>query len=148
MGQLLSPKRGPRVAFKRSTSPLTTGTLWTYTGGIAILGAFGIVRTVIQSQATTAKLSAKNDALTAVDLCGTGDLNALVAGTIVQLPAALATALPVTATNGVALGLLALPIYAICTTSGIITVTYGAASTGVVDWYLRWEPITTNASVV
>lgn len=147
MGAVVENSTLQRIATKRSGSPFATGTLWTYTGGIRILNIYGIVRTAVQAQTTNCKLSAKNDALTAVDICANGDLNGLVAGTIVQLPAALATALPVTATNGVALGLLALPIVTICTTSGIITTTFGAASTGAVDWYMLWEPVTLGATV-
>lgn len=146
--QFVAPaRRNPRVIRKRSASPLTTGTLFSYTGGIRILGLYGIVRTAIQAQATTVKVSAKNDALAAVDLCTTGDANALAVGTLLQIPAAVGSAMPVTATLGVALQLLALPIATICTTAGIITVTYGAASTGVIDWFMVWEPLTLDAKV-
>jgi hypothetical protein len=146
MTLILPPTPTPLIAYKRSASPLTTGTLWTYTGGIYVLAIHGIVRTVIQAQATNVKLSLKNDALTAFDLCTNLDATGDAVGTVYSLPAAVASALVAT-TDGALITLLAQPHLAICSTSGVITVTYGAASTGIIDWYMRWEPATPNASV-
>ncbi len=143
---LVPPSRASRTAFKRSASPLTTGTLWTYTGGIRIHDIFGVVRTVIQGQTTTVKLSVKNDALTAIDLCATVDIDADAVGTLYALPAAVGSAMVATTLGG-ALSLLVVPYVVLPTTSGIITVTYGAASTGVIDWYLGWSALTPNANV-
>ena len=143
---LLPPVRGENIAFKRSASPLTTGTLWTYTGGIRVHAINGVVRTIIQNQTTNLKLSIKNDSLTAIDLCTNVDIDTDAVGTLYSLPAAVGSAMVAT-TLGAALALLVAPFEAIPSTSGIITVTYGAASTGVVDWYLRWSPITPGATV-
>jgi hypothetical protein len=141
---------GPRLAYKRSASPLTTGTLWTVTGGILITEIYGIVRTVVQTQATTVGLSGKNDSLTAVTYdAATLDLNAAVAGSVIARPAAFASAMVLYA-NGTALGLNLqnTPIVLIPTTSAIIKVTYGAASTGVIDWYMQYMPLVSNTTVV
>lgn len=147
MALLIPPSRLPRIAFKQSTSPLTTGTLWTFTGGIRIHAIHGRVSTAIQALATNTKLSVRCDALTAFDLCVNADITGDAVGTVLSLPAAVASAL-VETTDGVLLSLLALPHAALCTTSGVVTVTYGAAATGAIAWYMLWEPMTANASVV
>jgi hypothetical protein len=129
-----------------NTSPLTNKTLWTYTGGILVRQIVGRVSTVIETATTNCKLSAKNDALTAVDLCINADLTADAVGTVLSLPAAVGSAL-VETTLGALLNLLAQPIILIPSTSGIITVTFGANSTGAIDWYLHWQPAVAGATV-
>jgi hypothetical protein len=134
--------------FERSTSPLTSGTLFTYTGGILIRALYGIVRTAIQAQITQTKLSVRNDALAATDLCATADIGGATVGTLFHITNNPAQSLQVHPngidTNG---NNISLPYGCICTNSGVVTVTYGAASTGVIDWYIVWEPITPGATV-
>lgn len=135
---------------KVNSSPLTTGTLWTVTGGIKVITIFGIVRTVVQSQATTVKLTTTVDSLTAVDLSNaTADLNAAAVGTVIQRTAAVAGTMTLHA-NGAALQLQLenTPVFIIPTTSAVIAVTYGAASTGAVTWYMTWEALVSGATVV
>lgn len=136
-----------QLATKQSASPLTTGTLWTFTGAILIERIFGVVTTVIQAQATTVKLSIVSDALSAYDICATKDANAFAVGSMLSITGTAANAM--VGTNG--LGALApsqaSPIYATCITSGTITVTYGAASTGAILWYLLWRPLSVGATV-
>src|SRR5208282_34598 len=55
--------------------------------------------TVVQSQATTFKYSAKVGALTTVDVCATGDLNAFPAGGVISPITSFATALVVASPN-------------------------------------------------
>ena len=54
-----------RMATKTSASPLTTGTLFNYTGSVRIQAIIGRVTTIIQSQATTIQLKVTPDALAA-----------------------------------------------------------------------------------
>ena len=135
-------------AVKESATPLTTGTLWTYTGGIRIVHIFGIVKTVLTAGATTVKLSVKPDAQTAVDICATKDINGFAAGSLLEITGTAAGAM--VGTTAVAVRAPATqvsPITTICVTSGIITVTYGAATVGAITWYLVWEPLTIAATV-
>jgi hypothetical protein len=123
-----------QLASKRSTSPLTSGTLWTYTGGIHIVALYGIVRTQIQNQVTNAKLSAQNDALAASDLFSNANIANDTVGTLFHITDSSATALQQHSTGIDAnSNNLAVPIGTICTDNGVITVTFGAASTGVID---------------
>lgn len=138
-----------RYASKTSASPLTTGTLFTFTGGIEILRITGLVTTVIQAQATTVKLSITPDAQTPVDICATKDVNAFAAGSLLQITGTAANAM--VGTTAVAVTAPATqtgPITAMCVTSGTITVTYGAASTGAIRWDIVWRPLTAGATLV
>lgn len=138
-----------RYASVTSSSPLTTGTLFTFTGGIEILRITGLVTTVIQAQATTVKLSVQPDAQTAVDICATKDVNAFAAGSLLQITGTAANAMVgTTAVAVTAPATQANPITAMCVTSGIITVTYGAASTGAIRWDIVWRPLTAGATLI
>ena len=131
-----------------SASPLTTGTLFTFTGSIEIVRISGRVSTVIQSQATTVKLSVQPDAQTAVDICATKDVNAFAAGSLLEITGTAAGAM--VGTTAVAVRAPATQIAVItttCVTSGIITVTYGAASTGAIVWEMAWRRLSAGATV-
>ena len=136
----------PQFAQKQHTSPLTTGNIFTYTGTIEILAVWGRVTTVVQSQATTIKLSAVNDALSAYDLGTTVDGNAAAVGTLLSLPAAAGSAHIHTA-NGVLNPTQASRIITTCTTSGVIKATYGAASTGAILYQCLWRPLSAGATL-
>lgn len=136
----------PRLATAASASPLTTANLFTYTGTIEIMAIVGRVTTVVQAQATTTKLSVVSDALSAYDLCTTVDLTAAAVGTLLSITGTAANAMVATA-SGVLAPTQASRIIATCTTSGVIKVTYGAASTGAISWFLQWRPISAGATV-
>ena len=127
----------------------TTGTLFTVSGGpVWVVGIFGFVTTVIQAQATTFKISGKSGALTAVDICATGDLNGLAVGTLVMPVTTFATALAVAATNGVqiAVPITAPPMSWIQNTGTIIGTTV-ATSTGAIQWSCVYLPLAPGASI-
>ena len=136
----------PRVATATSASPLTTGTIFTYTGTIEIMAIVGRVTTVVQAQATTVKLSTVNDALSAYDLCTTVDANAAAVGTLLSITGTAANAMVATA-GGALAPTQASRIITTCTTSGIIRATFGAASTGAIAWMLVWRPVSAGATV-
>lgn len=140
--------RVTQLATKTSTSPLTTGTLFTYTGAIEIVHIIGTVTTPIQAQATTIKLKITPDALAAYDICGTVDGNAFVAGTLLSITGTAAGGMVATdAVGSIAPGQ-ANSVVATCITSGAIGVVYGAASTGAIVWEMAWRPLSADASVV
>jgi len=137
-----------RFVSRVSTSPLTTGTIFTFTGGIELIRITGLVTTVIQAQATTVQLSIKPDSQTAVNICATKDINAFAAGSLLSITGTTAGAM--VGTTAVAVRAPATqvnPVIAMCVTSGVITVTYGAASTGAIRWDLVWRPMTAGARV-
>ncbi len=147
LSQILGSTAGshPRFLEKQHASPLTTGNIFTGTGCIEILALWGRITTVVQSQATTIKLSAVSDALSAYDLGTTVDGNAGAVGTLLSLPAAAASAHILTA-NGVLNPTQASRIILECTTSWAIKATYGAASTGAILYRLLWRPLSSGAT--
>lgn len=137
----------PRIAAKQHTSPLTTGNIFTFTGSIEIMAIWGRVTTVVQSQATTIKFSVVNDALAAYDLDTTVDGNAAAVGSLLSITGTAAGAAVITA-NGVLAPTQASRIITTCTTSGVIKVTYGAASTGAILYQILWRPLSTDATLI
>jgi hypothetical protein len=126
---------------------LTSGTLFNYTGTIEIVSIVGRITTDTEAATNTCKLSVVSDALTAVDLCATKDLNHLHAGTLLHIDGTLANAMIGVDVVGVAISQ-AGKITATCVTSGTITVTYGtAAKDGGITWELSWLPLSQSATV-
>ena len=146
-GQAIQPDTGGwRFATATSTSPLTAATLFTYTGTIEAIFA-GRVSTVIQSQATTVKLQVTSDALAAADLCGTKDVNAFLAGTLLSITGAVATGAVGATGVANAAGPLTTSLMT-SVTSGTIQPVFGAASTGAIVWMVRWRPVSVGATLV
>ncbi len=137
---------GKKYVTYQSTSPFATGNIFTITGDVEILSLTGIVTTAIQSQATTVKLSALCDALTVYDLCATLDINAFAVGSALGITGVVTDAmLGVTGVGVVAGQLISNRIHTI--SGGYIKVTFGAASTGVIDWKCVWIPLSSNGKV-
>lgn len=132
---------------KTSTSPLTTGSLFTWAGSIGIVSITGRVSTIIEAQATTVKLSITPDALAAYDICTTKDINAFAVGSLLSITGTAADAMIGTTAVGTLAPGQASMIIATCITSGTITVTYGAASTGAIVWEILWIPLNAAGTV-
>lgn len=138
----------PRIASVTSASPLATGTLFTYAGSIEIMQIIGRVSTVIAGQATTVKLGILPDAQSLYDICATKDINAFAAGSLLTITGtAVDNMVSITARDAMAPAQ-ANSVVASCVTSGIVKVTYGAASTGAIVWQMLWRPLSTDATVV
>jgi len=135
----------PSTAIDQSPSPLANRAVFNFTGEIAFL-ITGKVTTAIQAQATTAKVSVKSDALASYDICTTLDINGFVAGTLLTVDGTVADALK--GVSGVAVAPQGAAIVAACVTSGQITVTFGAASTGAIEWDIQWWPKNAKGNVV
>jgi len=126
----------PNDAAKTNPSPLTSGNIFKFTGSISFK-INGRVTTNIQVQVTTVKISVKPDALAAFDICTTLDISGFAAGSLLTIDGTPGDAMKGTTGVGVAVDQVT-PILATCVTSGIITVTYGAASTGGITWEIEW----------
>lgn len=135
-----------RLATATSTSALTTGTIFSYTGSIEFK-IIGRVSTVIQSQATTVKLGVVSDGFALYDICGTVDINAFTAGSLISITGTAAGGAVSTTSVGAIAPFQANTVLATCVTSGVIRATFGAASTGAIVWQMIWRPISTGATV-
>lgn len=146
---LLAIALGIKVSKAANASPLATGgvNLFTITGGRILLTAlYGEVTTVIQSQSTTVQLVSTPTTLgSAVNLSSTGlDINALQVGGHITLPATPAAATALISGNG---GYIDLSAARLMVPPGIISVNYGAASTGAIEWDLIYVPYDAGATV-
>jgi hypothetical protein len=120
----------------------TTQTIFTVTGGRVLLRLlFGEVTTIIQSQATTLKVTSAPTTGTAVDLTSTLDINAKEAGTLLLVEGD-GTAL-IGANAGAALSAPGMPLTIIPT--GVIRIETGATSTGATKWTAYWLPLDEGA---
>lgn len=145
---ILKNPSGGGLATKTSSSPLTTGNLFTYTGTIAIAAIIGRVSTIVQNQATNCKLSVVADALAAYDICSNLDIDSFAAGSLLSITGTAANALVGTTAVGAIAPAQTNMVIATCVASGLITVTYGAASTGAIVWEISWIPLSSGASLV
>ena len=138
---------GPNCLSKVSTTPLTTGTLFNFKGSIVINNIIGTVISAIQAQATTVVLTLVCDSLAAVTIGASKDINNFTAGSLLSITGTTAAAIISVTSVGVIGPGQASSIVATCITSGIIKVTYGAASTGSIRWDCEWYPIATGSLV-
>ena len=140
-----------RKTCERATAALpqtTDGALFRVTGGkIRVLGIYGEVTTVIQTQANNTKLKF-NPAGTGsdVDLCAVLDISADAVGTIYSIVGVVATAMKSTTLWGVlpadniaAPGLVLAP--------GDIELDCAASNTGSVKWTIEYEVVDAGANV-
>jgi hypothetical protein len=134
------------IAAFPSTSPLTSGTVFSFTGSIKFT-IIGRVIHAIQAQATTVKLSVVCDSLASFDICSTLDLNGFPIGSLLTITGTAANAMVGTTGVGVAAPGQANAITATCIKSGTITVTYGAASTGAIEWEIQWTALNAEGNV-
>jgi hypothetical protein len=135
----------PNVVAYPSSSPLTNATVFSFTGSIAFR-IIGRVITAIQAQATTVKMSVKSDALAASDICATLDINGFAVGSLLTIDGTVADAMK--GTSGVSDAPQGAALVATCVTSGIITTTFGANSTGAIQWEIQWQPLNAKGNVI
>jgi hypothetical protein len=135
----------PNIAADASPSPLANRAIFNFTGDVAFT-IIGKVITQIQNQATTVKLSVVSDALASFDICTTKDINNFLVGTQLSIDGTPGD--PMIGTTGVGTAKRqALQVVATCITSGQITVTFGAASTGAIEWEIQWVPLNAQGNV-
>lgn len=129
-----------------STSALTSGTLFTWTGSIEFY-LIGRVTTIIQNQATNTKITVTPDALAAYDICANLDIDTFAAGTLLSITGTAANAMVGTTAVGSLAPGQANPVYVTCVTNGVISTVFGAASTGAIVWELLWRPLQAGSTV-
>ena len=143
-------RRTPHIV-ERATANLpqtADGALFRITGGkIRVLGIYGEVTTVIQTQANATKLKHNPSGTGSdVDLCATLDITADAVGTVYSITGTLATAMKSTtlwlvvpaddiAKPGLILG------------PGDIELDCAASNTGKVKWTLNYELVDSGANV-
>lgn len=120
------------------------GTIFTVSGGpIEILEIYGIVTTVIQTQACNLSLEVIDTASTTTTaICGTVNISAAAVGSFLTITGTLATAMIVNA-GGTCIGQ-ATPVVV---PVGTIKALTSATNTGQVQWGIRYRPLAAGATV-
>jgi len=129
---------------ERATASIAAGGtqhLFTITGGrVRLCSIIGEVTTIIQVQATTAKLTATPTVGSAVDLCATSDITGKEVGSLLTISGLAATALVMALAGGVG-G----QMHPVILATGYLDLILGAASTGYIKWQARYMPIDPGA---
>lgn len=113
-----------------------TGTIFTITGSVVVLGLVGVVSTVFAATAVNLSLgiTGNNTALAANPAAA---YNATAVGSVISLPSALGGQLPAAVSaKGSAAGL-----DSFIAENTNITITTDATNTGAVTWTLLWVPL-------
>jgi hypothetical protein len=137
-----------RPSTNTGNTPLGSVNLFTVSGGRILLRAFvGTVKTIIQAQATTVKFTSTPTTGSAIDLnvATASDLTGREVGGMVTLPNPPAAATVAVITNA---GYTNLEPLSVVIPAGVISVTYGAASTGAIQYDLIYVPLDNGAQVV
>lgn len=137
--------KGRPLARPAATLPATTHTpYFTIAGGRVILTALvGEVTTVIQAQANAVKLISTPTVGTAVDLCGTVDINGKEVGCLLGI-----TGLPSDAMVATNAGLTPVMYRRLIIPIGTIDFSTAATSTGATKWLVMWLPYDDGATLV
>ena len=138
----LMPYKGvgaaPSVAVQHTkVLPATaTGTIFTVTGSVVVLGLVGVVSTAFAASAVNLSLGITGKAA-AIAANPAAPYNATAVGSLIQLPSSLGGVLPAAvAANGSAASL---DSFVLKDTN--VTVTTDATNTGAVSWALLWVPL-------
>jgi hypothetical protein len=140
----------PQLATKTSTTPLTDGTIFTFTGSIEILNIIGRVTDAHPVAANNCKLTITPDALAAYDICANKDLTGLGLGTLLTITGTAANAAVATTAVGTLAPGQANSVIATCITSGVISTVFSDTGNqaAAIDWEMVWRPLSAGASVV
>lgn len=143
-------RRTPQICERATdTLPQTTDeALFRITGGkIRVLGIYGEVTTVIQTQANATKLKHNPSGTGSdVDLCATLDITADAVGTVYTIVGVLATAMKST-TLWLAVPADSIPYPGLVLGPGDIELDCAASNSGSVKWTLVYELVDSGANV-
>jgi hypothetical protein len=143
-------RRVPNLTVRPTGNLAQTGDLELFRisgGKVRILGIYGEVTTVIQTQANATKLKHNPDGTGSdVDLCATLDITADAVRTIYTIVGVLATAMKST-TLGVVVPADNIPAPGIVLDEGAIELDCAASNTGQVQWTVEWVPVDPGANL-
>lgn len=127
---------------------LTSGTMFTWTGAIEMLYLIGTVTSNIEAAGTTVQLQANPDSLGAINLTdAVADLNNAQAGTLIDITGTINAQAVLTVGGVIGPASQVAPVMLTSRTNGVITVTYGNASSGEIRWDICWRPVSPGATV-
>jgi hypothetical protein len=135
-----------RTTVKKTCATPVTQNLFTVSGGaVKILGIVGHITTAIAAGANNAKLVYTSTGGAAVDLCATVDIASAAVRKLLTITGVKANAMAVSADEGVVVN--AVATAPIIVTPGILSLNCSAGTTGVIDWYVLYEPMAIGATI-
>jgi len=135
-----------RTTAKKTAATPVTQNLFTVSGGaVRILSIVGHITTAIAAGANNAKLVYTSTGGAAVDLCAAADIAGMAIRKLLTITGIAANAIALSAAEGVVVS--AVATAPIIVTPGILSLNCTAGTTGVIDWYIQWEPLAIGATV-
>jgi hypothetical protein len=129
---------------KKTISSIVTGNLFTVAGAVKVTSIVGVITTGIQATANATKLQFTPTGGSATDLCATLDITGSAIRKIFYITGTKADALAVSTDAGICIAPLA---SSLVLGPGILSINCAATSTGVIDWYIRYEPLSSTSSI-
>lgn len=137
-----------RTCVKKTAATPVTQNLFTVAGGaIRILNIVGHITTACAAGANNTKLVHTSTGGAAVNLCAVLDTASAAIRLMLGITGVAANAMIKSAAEGVLVAAesMASPI---TVTPGIISLNCSAGTTGVIDWYIEYEPMASGATIV
>ena len=135
-----------RTTAAKNVASVTTANLFTVgTGPVRLLGIAGHITTAIQASANATKLVHTSTSGAAIDLCATLDVTGSAVRKLLTITGTKANAMALSADEGVIVDNLATPLIL---TPGVLSLNCAASTTGVINWYVLYEPLAPGANMV
>lgn len=135
-----------RTCAKKTAATPVTQDLFTVTGGaVRILAIVGHITTEIAAGANNAKLVFTSAGGAAVDLCSAADIAGMAIRKLLTITGIAADAIALSAAEGVVVS--AVATAPIIVTPGVLSLNCTAGTTGVIDWYIEYEPLASGATI-
>lgn len=135
-----------RTTAKKTAATPVTQNLFTVSGGaVRILAIVGHITTAIAAGANSAKLVYTSTGGAAVDLCAAADIAGMAIRKLLTITGIAANAIALSAAEGVVVN--AVATTPIIVTPGVLSLNCSAGSTGVIDFYIEYEPLAIGATI-
>ena len=135
-----------RTTAKKTAATPVTQNLFTVAGGaIRILAIVGHITTAIAAGANNAKLVFTSTGGAAVDLCAAADIAGMAIRKLLTITGTAANPIALSAAEGVVVS--AVATTPIIVTPGVLSLNCTAGTTGVIDWYIEYEPLAAGAAI-
>jgi hypothetical protein len=136
-----------RTCVKSTCADVSTQNLFTVAGGaVRILAIVGHITTALEAKANATKLVYTSTGGAAVDLCATLNVTGSAIRKLLTITGVAANPLALSAAEGVVVS--AVATAPIIVTPGALSLDCADTSTGVIDWYIEYEPLQTGATIV
>jgi hypothetical protein len=137
---------GTRTVAKKTAATPVTQDLFTVAGGaVRILAIVGHITTAIAAGANSAKLVYTSTGGAAVDLCAAADIAGMAIRKLLTITGIAANAIALSTAEGVVVS--AVATTPLIVTPGVLSLNCTAGTTGVIDFFIEYEPLAAGATI-